>query len=195
MKRFVLAGALVFGGAFPALACDTTAWTLEDGSSLGFVASQSGAGVNGQFDSFEAEICFDPEQLDASTVAVDIDMNSVNSQSADRDQTIRSADLFDVAQWPKARFEVARFTAVGEGRYEAHATLSMRDASLDVVLPFDLEITDHPDEADQLRAHAVGELTVLRLDYGVGQGQWQDTSVVANEVVIKIDILAKRPKA
>lgn len=195
MKRFFLAATILLGGALPAVACQTSAWTLEDGSSLGFVASQAGAGVNGNFESFQAEICFDPEQLEASTVAVEIDMNSVNSQSTDRDQTIRSADLFDVAQWPNARFEVTRFTAAGDNRYEAQATLTMRDASLDVVLPFQLEIADHPDEAGQLQAHAVGELTVLRLDYGVGQGQWKDTSVVADEVVIRIDILAKRPKA
>lgn len=194
-KLFLTAALLLFGGAPGVLACDSGAWTLEDGSRLGFVAKQAGADVQGLFEIFDAAICFDPERLEASRVSVEIDMNSVNSQSSDRDKTIRSPDLFHVDQWPMARFEVERFNAVGDGRYQAQATLTMRDASLEVLLPFDLRIVDHPDEAGQQQARAKGELTILRLDYGIGQGQWRDTKTVANEVTVTIDILAKRPKA
>ena len=123
-----------------------------------------------------------------------IDVGSINSDSRDRDQVIRSKDLFDVATWPTALFEAPRFDHQGDGLYEAHGQLTMRDVTRDVVLPFQLTIEDHPDDAARLRAHAVGELSVLRLDYGVGQGQWQDTSVVADDVLIKIDIIATRPK-
>lgn len=192
-KSFLTAALFLFGGTPGVLACDGGAWTLEDGSRLGFVAKQAGAEVNGLFEIFDAAICFDPERLEASRVSVEIDMNSVNSQSSDRDKTIRSPDLFHVDRWPMARFEVERFDAIGDGRYEAQATLTMRDASLEVVLPFDLKIADHPDEAGQQQARAKGELTILRLDYGIGQGQWRDTKTVANEVTVTIDILAKRP--
>ena len=46
---------------------------------------------------------------------------------------------------------------------------------------------------DSNRPAPKGELTILRLDYGIGQGQWRDTKTVANEVTVTIDILAKRP--
>ncbi len=189
--------ALASAPVAPAAAGDAARWTVEPGSRVGFIAQQSGAPVEGVFERFEAEIRFAPGDLAVSRVAVTIDVASVNSQSQDRDQTIRSASLFDVETWPSARFEAERFEAVrlepgGDGEFRALGRLTLRDVTREVVLPFRLGFQDHPDEPGTLRARAVGELTVKRLDYGVGQGLWTDTSVVADEVVIVIDILAKR---
>lgn len=169
-------------------------WTLEAGSRVGFIATQGGAPVEGVFEVFEADIHFDPEAPNQSRVAVTIDIASVNSESKDRDDTIRSADLFDVATWPTARFETSEFKKNGEIDYEAAGQLTMRDVTKDVILPFSLEITSHPDKTGVLLATATGELTVQRLDYGVGQGQWQDTSIVGNDVIIFIDVKASRPE-
>lgn len=188
---FFLLAALPAATAF---AADAPPWRVEDDSRVGFVARQAGAAVSGRFARFEAEIRFDPDNLAGSRIAVDIDVASVDTQSSDRDQVIRSADLFDVASWPNARFEADRFEPGENGHYQAHGRLTMRDVTRDVVLPFSLTIEPHPADPTALQARAVGELPVLRLDYGVGQGQWRDTSVVANEVAIRIEILARRPK-
>ncbi|MCG8357429.1 MAG: YceI family protein [Kiloniellales bacterium] len=175
-------------------AAEAPLWSVEPESSVGFVARQAGAPVEGRFERFAAEVRFDAEDLEASRVAVVIEVASVNSESSDRDGVIRSKDLFDVETWPEARFEAARFEHAGGDVYEAHGSLTMRDVTLDVVLPFDLKVENDPDDPALLRARAQGELSVMRLDYGVGQGQWRDTSVVADEVVIRIDITATRPK-
>lgn len=183
--------------SFPAAAGDAARWVVEPGSKVGFVALQGGAPVEGVFERFAADIRFGPAALTVSRVEVAIEVESVNSESADRDNTIRSASLFDVETWPTARFEAARFEAEemdagGNGTFRALGRLTLRDVTRDVVLPFELSFEDHPEEPGALRARAVGELPVKRLDYGVGQGLWTDTSVVADEVVIVIDILAKR---
>ena len=193
MRAAIALCALLSLGATTA-AAEAPDWAVEADSNVGFVARQAGAAVEGRFEQFTAEIAFDPAQLESSRVAVEIDIDSVNSESSDRDSTIRSEALFDVATWPTARFEAERFEQTGDNLYTAHGQLTMRDVTREVELPFELTVTDHPSEADALQARAAGELTVLRLDYGVGQGQWQDTSVVANEVVIRIEIIAKRPK-
>jgi polyisoprenoid-binding protein YceI len=177
-----------------AAADEAPRWIVQPESTVGFTAFQAGAPVEGLFERFEAEIRFDPAALEASRVAVLIDVASVNSQSQERDDTIRSAELFDVGTWPTARFEIARFSDKGEGAYVAEGSLTLRDVRREVVLPFALAIEEDPDDPAALRARARGELAVKRLDYGVGQGLWTDTSVVADEVVIRIDILAKRPK-
>ena len=190
MRRIIRAFAAA--GAFwsaAAAANDVPLWTVEEDSRVGFVATQSGAPVEGVFEAFTAEIAFDPDNLAASRVAVVIDVASVNSESKDRDDTIRSAALFDVAQWPEARFAAEGFTALGGDRFEAAGELTMRDATLPVVLPFTLTITE---EAGVQRARASGELEVSRIDYGIGQGLWADTSVVGEAVVIRIDITASR---
>lgn len=169
-------------------------WTLESGSKVGFVARQAGAPVEGVFERFTAEIRFDPAAPETGRAVVTIEIDSVNSESQDRDNTIRSASLFDVATWATARFEAAGFSAAADGAYGAQGKLTLRDTTHDIVLPFTLTIADHPDDAGALRAHAVGELEINRLDYGVGQGLWTDTSVVADAVTVVIDILAKRAK-
>ncbi|MGF1607806.1 MAG: YceI family protein [Kiloniellales bacterium] len=192
-----LSPALLLAALLPAAvatAAEAPQWRVEDGSRVGFVARQAGAAITGRFERFDAEIRFDPDNLDGSHVAVDIDVASVDTQSSDRDQVIRSADLFNVARWPSARFEAARFEPNGNGHYKALGQLTLREATQDVVLPFEITISEQPDDPATLQARAVGELPIMRLDYGVGQGQWRDTSVVANEVVIQIEILATRPK-
>ena len=192
LRNAGLAGIAFCLAAGTALA-DAPAWTVEDDSRVGFRTEQSGATVEGVFERFEAEIRFDADSLDMSKVAVTIDVASVNSESTDRDTAIRSAPLFDVETYPTARFEATRFVANGDSQFEAHGTLTLRDVTKDVVLPFTLEIAPHPDGNGALQARAVGELSVLRLDYGVGQGVWTDTSVVPNEVGIFIDIVASMP--
>ena len=193
IARGALFAGLLLTIVWPAAAA-APLWTVEPDSRVVFIARQAGAPVEGRFEKFSAEIRFDAEDLEASSVAVEIDIASVNSESSDRDQVIRSPNLFDAATWPTARFEAPRFVHAGGDSYEAQGSLTMRDVTRDVVLPFDLTIEDHPDDPAALRARAVGELTVKRLDYGVGQGQWTDTSVVPDEVVIRIEITASRAK-
>ena len=162
-----------------------TAWTVEESSRLGFVATQGGATVEGVFEKFEAEIAFATGGLANSNVSVEIEIASVNSKSKNRDAAIISPGLFDVSKWPTASFEKTSFRRLEDGRFEADATLTMRDVTKPVTLPFKFEIKND-------RAHVKGEMTVERLDYGIGQGPWKDTSVVGNTVKIFIDLSAKR---
>ncbi len=169
------------------------AWTVEESSSLGFVALQQGAEVQGSFDAFEAVIVFDPDDLETSRIDVDIDATSINTGQDSRDETLNSTSFFETATWPKAAFKSGVIKSVGEGSYEAAGTLTIRDVTKDVVLPFTLDIKEAPDDPKTLQATAAGELPILRLDYGVGQGDWASTGTVADEVVITIDIKASKP--
>lgn len=170
------------------------AWTVEEGSELGFVALQQGAEVRGTFDAFEAVIVFDPDDLENSRIDVDIDVTSINTGQSSRDETLNSRSFFETATWPKAAFKSGVITAAGDGRYEAAGTLTIRDVTKDVVLPFTLDIRESPDDPTLSLSEAVGELPILRLDYGVGQGDWASTGNVADEVVITIDIKASKPR-
>lgn len=169
-------------------------WTIEDGSRVRFTASQEGAPVEGGFERFTAEIVFDPQDLGASRVAVEIDTTSITTGHKDRDTTLRSASLFDVESWPTARFASEQLAHQGRDRYEARGQLTIRDVTKDVVLPFELVIGDHPEDSDRRLANASGELTISRLDYGVGQGEWASTRTVGEDVVIRIEIVASAPR-
>ena len=96
-----------------------------------------------------------------------------------------TADWFDVEQWPTARFETKSFREIGPNQYETVADLTIRDVTREVVLPFRLEI-------DGNDADAEGTVVIKRSDFGVGQGEWSDTSQIGDEVTIRIDLEATR---
>jgi polyisoprenoid-binding protein YceI len=189
MKRKMLPAlvlmACVAGLSGKALAADQ--WVVDaNESEIEFTGTQLGAEFEGEFETFTAEIVFSPDDLAGSSVEVLIDIASVNTENADRDSQIVSPDWFDAAQWPTAKFVTKSFREVAPGKYEAVADLTIRDVTREVNLPFDLEI-------DGGSAEAKGTLTIKRTDFGVGQGQWADTSQVGDDVTIEIDIAAKRP--
>ena len=68
----------------------------------------------------------------------------------------------------------------------------MRGTTHPVTLPFTLDVTQ---QDGRLRAVAEGAITVKRLRWGIGQGQWESTSMVPNDVRIEIRIVATRPAA
>lgn len=180
-------------GLMPASACGAS-WTLEDGSAIRFEAYQQGAPVQGEFERFTAAIVLDPDDLAGSRVEVEIEIASIATGHRDRDTTLRSPNLFDVERWPTARFASAKVEHLGGEFYEAHGQLRIRDVQEDVVLPFTLRIGDHPGESGLLRAEASGELTISRLEYGIGQGEWASTAAVGEEVVVMVEIVAAAPR-
>lgn len=176
---------LVFG-----LALAATQWTMQPKQSrLIFVGTQAGAAFEGVFEKFTADIKFDPQDLPGSRFDVRIDMTSVNSQDGERDDTIKSADLFNVKRWPTARYVAEKFVAQGAGKaagkFSATGKLTLRDVTRDVPIVFTFENKDG-------NAWLKGSATLKRLDFGVGQGEWKDTESVANEVKIRFELkLAK----
>jgi polyisoprenoid-binding protein YceI len=183
-----LAGRLVVGlasglAAVAALAAAT--WSLQPKESkLTFVGEQAGAQFEGGFDKFTADISFDPKNLAASRFDVKIDTASVNTQDGERDTTIKSADLFDVKRFPTARYVADRFADKGGNKYSATGKLTLRNVTRDVPIDFTFENQDGG-------AWLKGTAKIKRLDFGVGQGEWQDTSTVGNDVQVKFSLRLK----
>lgn len=190
MLRLVLLGLALL---LPA-SVQAATWHLEEGSAIRFEAYLQGAPVAGAFARFEAEIVLDPADLAASRIDVEIDTASVDTGHKDRDTALRSPGLLDVGQWPTARFVSDEVEHLGGEDYRALGQLTIRDVQQDVVLPFTLTITDHPGDPGPLQADAQGGLTISRLDFGVGQGDWASTAMVDEEVVITIAIRATAPR-
>ena len=178
-----LAAALALMSAGPARA---SSWHVDHGESrLWIVGSQGGSEFEADFTAFEAEIDFDPAHLDAARIDVAVDLASFSSDDSDRDEVVQSADFFNVAEFPLGRFAAETFSDLGGGAYEAQGTLDLRGAGHPLSLPFSLTISDDG-------AVATGAVTLLRLDWGVGQGDWSSDSVVAFEVTVNVHIVADR---
>ena len=163
-----------------------TTYAVDNGHShLGFIANQSGGDFEGQFDRFTAQIAFAENDLAGSHFDVQVDTASVSTGDDERDSALRSSDLFDVEHYPRAHFVSTRFTRKAAGQYEAAGKLTIRDVTRDVVVPFSFASGN---EGGKPVATLKGGVTLNRLDYGVGQGDWQDTTMVANEVRVKFDL-------
>lgn len=183
-----LAGRLVLGltaSLAAMLALAATQWSMQPKESkLTFIGEQAGAQFEGSFDRFTADIRFDPKDLAASRFDVTIDTASVNTQDRERDDTIRSADLFDVKRFPTARYVADKFTSLGGNKYSASGKLTLRDVTREVPIEFTFETKD----AD---AWLKGTAKLKRLDFGVGQGDWKDTSAVGNDVQVRFALRLK----
>lgn len=170
------------------------AWEVRDESRIGFTAYQKGQPVAGSFETFEAQVELDPDQPEQGRIAVEIAVESITTGHKDRDGALRSSSFFDAGKWPTARFVSDSITRTGDGAYEANGQLTIRDVTEEVVLPFTLETSDDPDDPGRLRARAEGELTISRLAYGVGQGDFASTGTVGDEVDIHVLIEATGPR-
>lgn len=167
-------------------------WILKPGadSSITFKAKQMGAEFEGRFRLFVTKIEFDPDNLPASHVTVDIDLSTVDTKSAERDDALRGKEWFDISAAQMAKFETTKITKTGEGAYLAEGSLTIRGVTVPVSLPFTL-VMQAKDSDKELIATMDGRVILDRNTFGLGGENWNDTSVIANEVPVSVHIVAK----
>jgi polyisoprenoid-binding protein YceI len=145
-------------------------------SEVTFVAKQLGVPLQGRFKRFQAQVAFDPKALATSQIAFALDLGSV-SLNADADAELPKAEWFNVPKFPKATFQSTAIQALGGGKFQVLGKLAIKGQARDLVLPVTLT------QAKGLST-ATGAFTLKRLDYRIGEGDWTDTSIVANEVQV-----------
>jgi polyisoprenoid-binding protein YceI len=171
-------------GALPAFAAD---YVQAPGSSLQFAGSYDGEAFTGRFPGFVTTLRFDPAQLGTSRLDVTIPIATATTGVADYDSEMRGASFLDSKRFPQARYTATKFRALGGNRYAADGTLSLHGVSKPVTLAF----TWTPGAKPVLN----GKATVKRLMFGVGGGDWADTSLIADDIVVttKVVFAAKAP--
>ena len=175
--------AALLGSALVTLvALAATQWKTDPAqSTLKFSGVQAGAPFEGAFQKFSANIQFDPQDVTTSRFDVTVDLKSANSKDKDRDETLQGPDFFDVKRWPTGHYLADKFTDKGGGKFTASGKLTLRDVTKDVPIEF----TFQPDAAGGLLK---GTAQLKRLDFGIGQGEWKDTSWVGNDVKIQFQL-------
>lgn len=172
----VLAATLI-GAALPAQAQQV----LPTGSEIVFVSKQMGVPVEGRFRRFSAQISFNPRQPAAGQVAFTIDTGSATLGSPEGDAELPKPEWFSVLRFPQASFRSRAITALGGGRFEVRGQLSLKGQTQDVSVPVTL--------AQQgSNGSASGSFTIRRLDFHIGDGDWADTSMVANDVQVRFKL-------
>ncbi len=180
MKRIGLA--LALGAAFlaPALAQVDPAK-----SSVVAVSKQMGVPVEGNFRRFSAQLSFDPAKPAEGRASVEIDIASFDLGDADFNRETAKKEWFDAAKFPKATFVTSAIKPAGAGRFEAAGKLTIKGRTLEVVAPVSFRMEGGQQVFE-------GVLPIRRLAFDIGEGEWKDTSTVADEVQIKFRIVAAK---
>ena len=152
------------------------------GSEIRFTTRQMGVPVEGRFGRFGARIALDPKQPQSGSVALTIDTASAQFGSPELDTEVPKPTWLSAAKFPQATFESSAIRAAGAGRFEVSGHLSIKGSVHDVVVPVQLT----PSGAGTV---ASGSFVVRRLDFKVGEDEWADTSLLANDVTVRFKLL------
>jgi polyisoprenoid-binding protein YceI len=177
MTRTCWAAACALLIAAPAMAQQVVATQSE----VGFVSKQMGVPVEGKFKQWTAKIAFDPKKAEAGSVAFTIQTGSASFGAAEIDGEVPKAEWFNAAKFPQASFASSAIKALGGGKFEVRGKLAIKGATQDVVVP--VTVTQAG-----AASTAVGSFVIKRLDFKIGEGDWADTSMVANDVTVKFKL-------
>lgn len=119
----------------PAQAANYSIDTKGQHASINFRIKHLGySWLTGRFDKFSGTFAFDKANPAASTVKVEIDTASINSNHGERDKHLRSKDFLDVTAYPKATFESTSVKLDGDDKATITGKLTLRGVTKDVVI-------------------------------------------------------------
>lgn len=183
----------VFSSAFAVSETDdkvSETWTIDKvHSAINFTINHFFTPVDGTFDDYEAEVLFDPDDLENSSVDISIAVESVNTRNDRRDGHLNSEDFFNSAEWPDIHFKSNSIEQTGENQFVAHGELTIRDTTQEFDLPFEfLGVMDNPMQENSKIMGITANAELNRTDFGVGVGDWAATAVVGDEVDIQLNL-------
>lgn len=163
-------------------------WDLDlTKSAITFKGTQMDTpGFDGVVTKFYPVINFDADHLEQSKVTVEIDVTSIDAKDGERNKTLQGGEWLDAAKFPTARFETTGFAKTGDNAFTADATLTIRDVTVPLKLPFTLT----PDAANPNRVTMAGDVTLDRSKFQLGQGDWADASVIGNDITVHVQVTA-----
>lgn len=192
-RLFVLA--LLALAAAPARAADSLVIDRSH-SQAEFQVRHLFGNVRGRFGTFEGTIAMDPAKLEASTVIFTIDASSIDTDNADRDKHLRSADFFDVANHPTITFISESIRATGKDQYAVTGTLTMRGVAKRITLPVGF-LGEGKDPWGNVRASFTTSVILNRKEFGMVWNKTLDGGglLLGDEVAVTVDIEAVRQAA
>jgi polyisoprenoid-binding protein YceI len=177
-------------------AANAPKWNLDRAhSNLTFSIRHFFTPVVGKFKAYNVDLNFDPNNLAGSSINVEVDVNSVDTENDSRDGHLKTADFFDSAAYPKMTFKSSSITKTGQNSFVAKGKLTIRNITKDIEMPFTLlGVQDNPRNPNAQIAGFESSFKLNRLDYGVGSGDYISTAVIGNELTVNIFLEVNRTK-
>jgi polyisoprenoid-binding protein YceI len=159
-------------------------------SQLEFIGEYDGEPINGQFRRFSGQVIMDAKSPLSPGFKVDIDVSSLETDYADRDDVLKSPEWFDARQFPKASFEAPACKLVSTASAGSGGTANRAQCAGKLVLrgikkPVTIEISV---TNDGKRISGTAQLS--RSDFQIGSGEWQDAGVIGETVKVSFSVNA-----
>ena len=142
------------------------------------VTKEMGVPVEGRFKRFDAQLTFDPARPEASKMALTVDIASATLGAPETDAELPKATWFNTAKFPQATFHSNAVKSLGGGKFEVSGELGIKGLNRNVVVP--VVVTQ-----SGTATTATGTFPLKRLAFQIGQNEWADTSMLADDVQVK----------
>ena len=153
-------------------------------SAVSATFQQMGVGVDASFRKFNAQVDYDAAKPEKSKASVEIDIPSFDLGDPDYNQEVLKKAWFNAAQFPKASFVSSAIRASAPGKLDVSGKLTIKGKTADVAFPVTVKKTGSTTVLE-------GKLPIKRLAFGIGEGEWKDTSIVADEVTISFRVVGQ----
>ncbi len=183
--------------AFALILSVTTAfaapWKIDpDHSHLTFTVDNLGFSLTqGQFRKFTADIDFDPENVETSSVSFVIDTNSIDTNSKGRDKSIRSKNYLDVKNHPEISFTSNTVRLLDDKTAEIKGDVTIRGVTKEATFTAEMiRIAPNPFAKEtQLAGFAVTGV-IDRVEFGITYG----APAVGVSIAVRLDLQLKEVK-
>ncbi len=168
-----------------------TTWNFDPAhSTIGFkVRHMMVSRVSGRFENWSGNITFDPANPGNSQAKVEIDVNSINTNVADRDAHLRSADFFDVANYPTIQYATTRVEKVDDETFRFSGNLTIHGNTRELTFDANYHGTGL-DPWGKQRSGFDAKLSISRKEYGLTWNQALETGgvLVSDKIEIELEI-------
>ncbi|MAM11871.1 MAG: polyisoprenoid-binding protein [Rhizobiaceae bacterium] len=168
MFRFATTAVVLSLMSAPVLAAPVSYEFDKSHSNLSFSYNHLGYSItDGRFGEWDATLTIDAEAPENSSVEFVIAADSLDTFWDARDEHFKSADFFDVANYPDITFVSTEAKKISDTELEVTGDLTIKDTTVPAVLAVEiLSFGEHP-MAEKQAAGFLVETTVLRSDYGM----------------------------
>lgn len=147
------------------------------------------AKVKGTFHKFEADIDADPADLTTADISFSIDLSSIDTRNADRDNHLRTGDFFDIAQFPALTFKSKNIVKTDDDEYDVTGEVSLHGVTRSETFSVTFEGAGKDPWGNE-KAGFSGKGSIKRSDYGLTYNAALETGgvLIGDEVKISIEI-------
>ncbi|MGM0833936.1 YceI family protein [Halomonas qinghailakensis] len=130
--------------------------------------------ILGTFEEFDGQFTYDPEDLEASSVEMEVQVNSLNTNHAERDRHFLSSDFLDASEYPTATFTSTGFESTGDNEGVVTGELTLHGETQEIEMPVTL-MGEGDDPWGNYRAGFEGSTMLTLGDFGIDMSDFPES--------------------